>query len=153
MSEYLLKKKSIFDALAHTGYVVSDEDKIMYVLSGLGAEYDPFVILVTSTPNLYTLPEITALLLTHEAIIEQHNQVESLNVNMAVNKKGNNSGGNSQSSYGRGNNQASNNTGNNGGRTSQGSNGGKRGRGKGKYNNNNKIFYKICRRMGHEAYR
>ncbi|KAK0588878.1 hypothetical protein LWI29_006567 [Acer saccharum] len=39
MSEYIMKKKCVFDALSHTGYGISDEDKIMYVLSGLGPKY------------------------------------------------------------------------------------------------------------------
>ncbi|KAI9198979.1 hypothetical protein LWI28_025389 [Acer negundo] len=88
MTEYLTKKKSIFDALTHTGYLISEEDKIMYVLSGLGSEYDPFVIPITSMKSCYSMLEITALLLTHEVRIDQNMQVESLNVNMAVNKKG-----------------------------------------------------------------
>ncbi|KAL5850212.1 hypothetical protein ACOSQ4_008225 [Xanthoceras sorbifolium] len=67
MTEYLMKKKSVMDALAFTGYQRSDEDKVMYILSGLGTEYDPFVISVTSVPRVYSVLEITALLLTHEA--------------------------------------------------------------------------------------
>ncbi|TXG57217.1 hypothetical protein EZV62_018530 [Acer yangbiense] len=74
-------------ATTSIGYGISEEDKIMYVLSGLGPEYDPFVIHVTSMPNSYSLPEITALLLTHETKIDQHASVEEVNVNMAVNKK------------------------------------------------------------------
>ncbi|KAK2662626.1 hypothetical protein Ddye_001200 [Dipteronia dyeriana] len=99
MTEYLLKKKSIIDVLAYSGYGMTEKDKIMYVLSGLGAEYDSFVIPITSMQNCYSMPEITALLLTHEARIEQHTQAETLNVNLAANKKGN---GNNQQGFGRG---------------------------------------------------
>ncbi|TXG73048.1 hypothetical protein EZV62_001627 [Acer yangbiense] len=87
ISEYIMKKKCVFDALSHTGYGISEEDKIMYVLSGIGPEYDPFVIPVTSMPNSYSLPEITALLLTHKTRIDQHSSVKEVNVNMVVNKK------------------------------------------------------------------
>ncbi|KAK0582434.1 hypothetical protein LWI29_025645 [Acer saccharum] len=97
MTEYIMKKKSIIDALSFTGCVLTPDDKINAILGGLGPEYDSFVIPVTSMPNCYSLPEITALLLTHEVRIEQHTQVESLNVNLAMNKKGNNS----QNGYGR----------------------------------------------------
>lgn len=40
MSNYLLKKKNIFDSLAFIGQKMSENDKTMYVLSGLGFEYD-----------------------------------------------------------------------------------------------------------------
>ncbi|KAK0576154.1 hypothetical protein LWI29_012864 [Acer saccharum] len=105
MSEYLMKKKSIMDALAYTGTALTTDDKIMYILNGLGAEYDSFVIPITSMLGNYnySLPEISALLLTHEARIEQHNQTEVINVNLVAgnqvfnqNKKGN------QAGYGRG---------------------------------------------------
>ncbi|KAI9185666.1 hypothetical protein LWI28_009391 [Acer negundo] len=102
MTEYLTKKKSIFDTLAHIGYLIPEEDRIMYVLSGLGSEYDPFVIPITLMKSCYSMPEITALLLTHEVRIDQNMQVESLNVNMAVNKRGGNS---FQANSGRGHNQ------------------------------------------------
>ncbi|KAK0577492.1 hypothetical protein LWI29_033906 [Acer saccharum] len=71
MSEYLMKKKSIMDALAYIGTALTTDDKIMYILNGLGAEYDSFVIPITSMPGNYnySLPEISALLLTHEARI------------------------------------------------------------------------------------
>ncbi|KAI9185996.1 hypothetical protein LWI28_012856 [Acer negundo] len=133
MTEYLLKKKSIINALAYSGYGMTEEDKIMYVLSGLGAEYDSFVIPITSMQNYYTMPEIIALLLTHEARIEQHTQTETLNVNL-TNKRGN---GNNQQGFGRGQSQNWNNGGRNGGNQNQR---GRRGRGRGRYNNsNNKI--------------
>ncbi|KAK2661406.1 hypothetical protein Ddye_007939 [Dipteronia dyeriana] len=112
MTEYLTKKKNIFDALAHTGYVISEEDKIMYVLSGLGSEYDQFVIPITSMKNCYSMPAIIALLLTYEVRIYQNMQIESLNVNIVVNKRGDNS---FQANSGRGHNQNFNYQGNNNG--------------------------------------
>ncbi|KAK0601129.1 hypothetical protein LWI29_021446 [Acer saccharum] len=150
MTEYIMKKKSIIDALSFTGCVLTPDDKINAILGGLGPEYDSFVIPVTSMPNCYSLPEITALLLTHEVRIEQHTQVESLNVNLAMNKKGNNS----QNGYGRGSGQFYN-----GGRiVNQGggnlSNGGRKGRGRGRNNyNNNRPQCQICHRTGHGALR
>ncbi|KAK0606776.1 hypothetical protein LWI29_004295 [Acer saccharum] len=111
MTEYLLKKKSIIDALAYTIYIVAEDDKIMYVLNGLGAEYDSFVIHVTSMHDYYTMHEVTSLLLTHEARLEQHSQVINLNVNLATNKKGN---GNNQQGSSKGQSQNWNNGGRNG---------------------------------------
>ncbi|KAK0602578.1 hypothetical protein LWI29_034909 [Acer saccharum] len=88
MTEYLIKKKSMMDALAYSGYILSENDKIMYILGGLGVEYDSFVIPITSMPNKYSVPEITASLMYHEARIEQHTQTEVVSVNMASNNQG-----------------------------------------------------------------
>lgn len=63
----------------------------MTILGGLELEYGPFVIPITSMQREYPLPEVTTLLLTHEARLEHHNQVEALAVNMEntiVAKKG-----------------------------------------------------------------
>ncbi|KAK2647724.1 hypothetical protein Ddye_015213 [Dipteronia dyeriana] len=107
----------------------------MYMLGGLGQEYDSFVIPITSMQGCYSMPEITTLLLTHEARIEQHTHVESLNINMVVNKKGNEHGhqGSSgfQQVFGRGNNQGFNTNGRNGNNQTCG---GRKGRGRGRGN-------------------
>ncbi|KAI9170486.1 hypothetical protein LWI28_028783 [Acer negundo] len=76
MTEYLIEKKNIMDSLAYSGYILSEDDKIMYILGGLGADYDSFVIPITSMPNTYSIPGIIALLITHEARIEQHIQTD-----------------------------------------------------------------------------
>ncbi|KAK0607846.1 hypothetical protein LWI29_021486 [Acer saccharum] len=88
MTEYLIKKKSIMDSLAYSGYILSEDDKIMYILGRLRAEYDSFVIPITSMSNTYSIPKITALLMTHEARIEQHTQTDVVSVNMASNNQG-----------------------------------------------------------------
>ena len=137
VTEYLTKKKSLIDALQYTGNIIAEDDKIMNILSGLGPEYDSFVIPVTSMPGCYSLPEITALFLAHEARINQHSQVENLTLNMAENsqnfgqyRRGNSSGfpGNNRGSF-QGNNSGFNNGGRgnnfqNQGFQNQGNNGG-----------------------------
>lgn len=74
MLEYLMKKKCFMDALAFTGHKMSNEEKIMSALGGLRPEYDPFVIHITSMQTSYSLPDISSLLLTHEARLDQHSQ-------------------------------------------------------------------------------
>ncbi|KAK0581378.1 hypothetical protein LWI29_013065 [Acer saccharum] len=164
MTEYLMKKKSIIDALSFTGYMMTEGDKIMYILNGLGPEYDPFVIPVTSLQTSYSMAEITTLLLTHEARFEQHSQHESLSVNLAATgpnynqyKKGSSCAqfafSGAHFGFGRGNTQGSN-------QTCSGSNrgyfhvnnsyGGRRGRERGR-NNNNQSQCQICHRLGHTA--
>ena len=85
MFEYLMKKKSLIDSFQYSGNIVAEDGKIMNVLNGLGPEYDSFVIPVTSMPSCYTLLDISALLLAHEARIDQHSQGENSTVNMATN--------------------------------------------------------------------
>ncbi|KAL5819060.1 hypothetical protein ACOSQ4_022902 [Xanthoceras sorbifolium] len=46
MSEYLLKKKSIIDALSFAGHPLSNDDKLMTILGGLSSEYDSFSYLL-----------------------------------------------------------------------------------------------------------
>ncbi|KAI9195735.1 hypothetical protein LWI28_017622 [Acer negundo] len=147
MTEYLMKKKSLIDALLYSGNVMSDDDKIMYVLGGLGPEYDPFVIPITSINGCYSLPEITALLLTtHESRLEQHTQSESLTVNMAANSQNfnqNRRGNGVMQQYGNGRGHVQGNTQGNvygyntGGRGNFQANAGRRGRGRGRGRNNN----------------
>ncbi|TXG67706.1 hypothetical protein EZV62_008981 [Acer yangbiense] len=148
------QEESIMDALAYSVYILSEDDKIMYILGGLGAEYDSFVIPITSMPNTYSVPEITALLMYHEARIEQHTQTEVVSVNMVSNNQGftcvqsgQGSGNFGQISCGQFNEQ-NNNKG--GGRGYQ--NGCRRGRGRERYNNSNRQTQcQICRRLGHSA--
>ncbi|KAL5772939.1 hypothetical protein ACOSQ2_012863 [Xanthoceras sorbifolium] len=61
MSDYLMKKKSLIDNLAFAGYSMSNDDKLMSILSGLGSDYNPFIISVTSVPHSYSIAEITSL--------------------------------------------------------------------------------------------
>ncbi|KAL5745917.1 hypothetical protein ACOSP7_027063 [Xanthoceras sorbifolium] len=89
VSDYLMKKKSLIDNLAFAGYSMSNDDKLMSILSGLGSDYNPFIISVTSVPHSYSIAEITSLLLTHEARMDQTSQFKTLSANLAANKKGN----------------------------------------------------------------
>lgn len=74
--QYLLKVKSIADNLAAIGEPVSEQDQILYLLGGLGAEYISFVIYVTSRPESLSLEEIHSMLLTSENCLEQQNSVD-----------------------------------------------------------------------------
>ncbi|KAL5806578.1 hypothetical protein ACOSQ4_029311 [Xanthoceras sorbifolium] len=92
-------------------------------------------------PHNYFIADITALLLTHEARMEQDTQEGSLSANMAVNKKSNGQG-NSQGTFG--NKTPTPNSGQTG----------NRGRGRGRnYSNNSRPPCQICHRVGHGAYR
>ena len=92
--------------MSYSDYILSEEDKIITILGELEVGYDSFVVPITSMPGTFSTPEITAFLLTHEARIEQHSQIEMLSVNLAYNQGFNqNKRGNTwiQSGSGRGN--------------------------------------------------
>ena len=51
MMEYLLKIKFIVDNLVAIGENFTEQDRILYLLAGLGVEYNSFVISITLGMN------------------------------------------------------------------------------------------------------
>ncbi|KAL5802139.1 hypothetical protein ACOSQ4_030444 [Xanthoceras sorbifolium] len=98
--------------------------------------------------HTYSIAEITSLLLTHEARMEQNVQEDTLSANMAANRKGN-----SQGNFG--NKAAPNsNSGQSGNRRENQQAGGRRGRGGGRnFNSSSRPPCQIGHRVGHGAYR
>ncbi|CBI25270.3 unnamed protein product, partial [Vitis vinifera] len=80
MMEYLLKIKSIVDNLLAIGENITEQDRILYLLAGLGAKYNSFVITVTSGHEPLSLEEIHSMLLTHENRLEQQHTTEERNL-------------------------------------------------------------------------
>eukprot|EP00261_Vitis_vinifera_P036785 XP_019078028.1 PREDICTED: dr1-associated corepressor homolog [Vitis vinifera] len=80
MMEYLLKIKSIVANLLAIGENITEQDRILYLLAGLGAEYNSFVITVTSGHEPLSLEEIHSMLLTHENRLEQQHTIEETNL-------------------------------------------------------------------------
>ena len=78
MGEYFAKIKRVADNLAAAGQPISNDDKIMYLLAGLGSNYDPVVASVTSKPDSFSLQEIQAILLNQEARLEQLHSEKSI---------------------------------------------------------------------------
>ncbi|KAJ9682724.1 hypothetical protein PVL29_018620 [Vitis rotundifolia] len=137
MMEYLLKIKSIVDNLLAIGENITEQHRILYLLAGLGAEYNLFVISVTSGHEPLSLEEIHSMLLTHENRLEQQHTTEETNLLQAnittMNIQGHNKKNQKSGQFktqGRGNqNQQQFNHQNFG-----------RGRGRGHYNNNGGNF-------------
>ncbi|KZV45700.1 hypothetical protein F511_26726 [Dorcoceras hygrometricum] len=73
MKDYLSKMKGYIDILAACGHSIPEDDQILYVLGGIGVEYDSVVVHVTSRVDTLNLSEVGALLLAHEARIEAYN--------------------------------------------------------------------------------
>ena len=63
MREYLLKMKTYFDTLVSIGHQISKEDQILYILDGLGLEYDYVVLVITSRVDSHSLEDVRGLLL------------------------------------------------------------------------------------------
>ena len=78
MGEYFAKIKRVADNLAAVGQPISNDDKMMYLLAGLGSNYDPVVVSVTSKPDSFSLQEIQAILLNQEARLEQLHSEKSI---------------------------------------------------------------------------
>ncbi|XP_047326693.1 uncharacterized protein LOC124930387 [Impatiens glandulifera] len=70
MESYLQAIKVITDNLAAAGKKVTDEDLILYVLGGLGPEYESLLVTVTTRPYSITVDELSRLLFTHEIRLE-----------------------------------------------------------------------------------
>lgn len=62
MPDYLQIMKSIADNLAVVGEPINNRDMILYLLEGLGPEYNPFVMTITR-PDNYTVDEVCNLLI------------------------------------------------------------------------------------------
>ena len=80
VSEFVLKIKTISDALMAAGEVVSDRDMIISLLHGVGHEYDSVVTLISSQQNTMLLEDAQFLFLMHEQRIEQLNSTANLSI-------------------------------------------------------------------------
>ncbi|KAK6164729.1 hypothetical protein DH2020_001593 [Rehmannia glutinosa] len=70
MREYLNKIKSLCDLLTSVGHGIDESDQVLHVLSGLGAEYNPVIVSVTSRLEPCSLREAHAILLSYENRLE-----------------------------------------------------------------------------------
>ena len=77
IEDYFLKMKTIAQDLMSAGQSVSDDELVLYILGGLGSEFDSVVVNLTSK-NSVTLPEAQFLLQTQEL------RLETLNTNPIV---------------------------------------------------------------------
>ena len=61
MDECILKIKGLVDSLLVVGHVIIDADLILYILGGLGNDYEVVVINLTSRENV-TMQEVQFML-------------------------------------------------------------------------------------------
>ncbi|KAI3935864.1 hypothetical protein MKW92_042353 [Papaver armeniacum] len=66
VAEYVQEVKSISDSLAAINDKVGESDIVMYVLNGLGRDYDNFVISIHNRETPISFADLKAKVLTHE---------------------------------------------------------------------------------------
>lgn len=72
LQEYFTKIKNLVDALATAGKHISHDDHVLYILGGLGPEYDPTVFVLTGDDEMPPLQRVYSMLLTQESHIQRH---------------------------------------------------------------------------------
>ena len=80
IDEYVLKKRTLADCLIFVGQPISDDEVILYILSGLGPEYESVVVNITSKDHI-TLQRVMFLLQNHEQRIESCESTTQVDVN------------------------------------------------------------------------
>ncbi|KAJ4722439.1 Retrovirus-related Pol polyprotein from transposon TNT 1-94 [Melia azedarach] len=87
VNDYYLKMKSLVEDLRCAGNEVSEEEHVMFLMEGLGPEYDPVVVNITSRERKLPLQEIYSVLVSHENRIERN--LSSGRINLAQNPSAN----------------------------------------------------------------
>ena len=127
-----------------------DEDHILHILAGLGKEYDPVVVTITSKANSWSVQDATNLLLSFES------RLESIDVS-PINLDGSQPTANLAQATGQKREGPSRNNrgvfvgyGRNEGRRGIGYRGGRGGRGR---FSSNRLVCQLCQKPGHTAER
>jgi hypothetical protein len=72
MQSYIDQKRSIADRLRLIGSPVSEAGLQLYILHGLGIEYDSLIVFLNFKSDALPFNELASLLLTHEQRIQKH---------------------------------------------------------------------------------
>ncbi|XP_031287175.1 uncharacterized protein LOC116145880 [Pistacia vera] len=84
VSEYVLKIKELGDELIASGVNITDKELLLYILDGLGPEYDAVVANLTACSSQTTLQEAQFLLHKHEIRLErQQSSLSNFHEHMA----------------------------------------------------------------------
>ena len=76
VEEYCLKVKALADKLACAGSHISEKDLLIQILNGLGHGYLDLASIITTNKMSYN--DAYALLLTHEAMLEQSQNAKNV---------------------------------------------------------------------------
>ena len=78
MIEYIMKIKGAADSLAAIGEPVSDQDQIMNLLGGLGADYNVVVTALNTRDDIISLEAVHSMMLSFENLLEQQSSFENV---------------------------------------------------------------------------
>ena len=73
IEDYILKMKNLADNHNQSGQTISDEELILYILGGVGPEYESVVVNLTSRQDDLNLQEVQFMLQSQEMRIESMN--------------------------------------------------------------------------------
>ncbi|KAL5789503.1 hypothetical protein ACOSQ2_004391 [Xanthoceras sorbifolium] len=138
ISDFVLKIKNIGNALLGAGEEVNEKDLLLSLMSGVGHEYDPVVVLIANQHKTISLADAQFMLLMHEQRIEQLNIATQISVGGASAHHASSSNKGNKNIRGGYNNAR----------------GGNRSRGRGgRYSNRSgqKIHCQLCAKLGHSA--
>ncbi|MED6113649.1 hypothetical protein PIB30_072815, partial [Stylosanthes scabra] len=135
------KIKKIADSLAMVGSPISDSEYTNVILVGLNDDYHPFITLLNTRDPPLLIPELEALLMVEDELIErlkktdtsmeQENVTQNANANSnSRNKNSDNQQGNWNQSNNWNNNNNNNNAKGNAGNSGKGGRGGRGGKNK-----------------------
>ncbi|KAL5764513.1 hypothetical protein ACOSP7_016867 [Xanthoceras sorbifolium] len=100
VSEFMLKVKSVGDALKVAGEFVRDNDLILSILNGIGREYNLVAVLIFSQKQTMSLQKVHCQLMVHRQRIAHLNSTSHIDVvNARVNFAARNANVNRSTSY------------------------------------------------------
>jgi gag-polypeptide of LTR copia-type len=158
-SQYLQQMQSLADRLLSVGTTVTDQELILYILQGLGSDFESFVTAFTMRSIPPSMLEFSNLLLAHESRIQANLRSTTTSaVNLTTHASGQPSG-QTQSSTDNSVFYANSSNPGQGGYKGKNNNyrgrGNQRGRGRGRHNNSSNVQdqlqCQICARHGHGA--
>ncbi|KAL5554176.1 hypothetical protein UlMin_041577 [Ulmus minor] len=83
MMDYLMKLKGFSDNLVAVGEPFSEQDQIMNILVGLGADYNAVVTTINSRDDTIALEAVHSILLSYEHRLELQNSVDNVSMMIA----------------------------------------------------------------------
>ncbi|KAL5546106.1 hypothetical protein UlMin_005793 [Ulmus minor] len=76
--DYLMKSKGFSDNLTAVGEPVSEQDQIMNILAGLGADYNVVVTAINARDDTISLEAVHSMLFSYEHRLELQNSVDNV---------------------------------------------------------------------------
>ncbi|XP_020972883.1 uncharacterized protein LOC110269414 [Arachis ipaensis] len=146
-SDYLLEIKKVVDSLATVGAPLTGAEYTNVILDGLNEDYQSFLTYVTAKDPPYSIPDLEALLMAQEDIVERFKKPDSSMVQVNFTQSQPVNQNNSDPNFGRHTtNMPSRGTYGRRGRGGRSQRGGR-----GAWNNPNRPQCQICGKLGHVA--